>query len=156
MYYCNSPSSMEGKISSYHADSACENGVETCRRIQPCQWASINILSLEFTDTREHNSAALYVPQNRILFMTEYAWTFTRECVRACVRACVLSRFNAVSNERSSVHILTQIVVLQFENLSSLPLTHSLFQRTRGAKGKVQGKKKYKMKENNVEAIINY
>jgi len=35
--------------------------------------------------------------------------------VYAC---CVLRRFNAVSNERSSVHIFTQIVALQFENLS--------------------------------------
>jgi len=57
------------------------------------------------------------VLQNRILFMIEYVWAFTRVYMCVCVCVCFLRRFNAVSNERSIVHKLTQTVALQFENL---------------------------------------
>jgi len=122
--------------------------VETCRRKRSCHLARINECTLvEFTDTREHNNAALYVPQNRILFMTDYAWAFKRACVR------VLRRFTAVSNERSGVHIFTQTAALQFENLSYEGKITDFIdcfkgeEEPKGRKGAMTGKKLDERKE---------
>lgn len=79
--------------------------------------------------------------------------------VRACVRACILRRFNALSNERSSVHKFTQIVALQFENLSyegKITDFIDCFKGEEEIKGRKSAKKgeKNRMKERDVEAII--
>lgn len=74
------------------------------------------------------------------------------------MRACVLRHFNAVSNERSSIPIFTQIVALQFENLSYedkiIDIT-DCFKGEEELKGRKGARKeKNRMKEKNVEAII--